>query len=177
MMRKLFTILIAVLSIQFSATVSALEDCPTNVNVMWTDCVGTYNYPDGEQYSGEFKDDKRHGQGTYTSANGSQYIGESKDNKFHGQGTFTTAKGDQYIGEFKDDKMHGQGTYTSIDGSQYIGEFKDDKKHGLGTYTYSDGTSETGIWRNNELISDVCKNMGLSPNTEAYGMCILKLMD
>jgi hypothetical protein len=90
--------------------------------------------------------------------------------------------GDQYFGEYKDNKRHGQGTYTygtntEWAGEQYIGEYKDDKKHGLGTFTYSDGTSDTGIWRNGELISNVCKGMGLSPNTEAYGKCILKMMD
>ena len=69
------------------------------------------------------------------------------------------------------------GTRTRANGDQYIGEWKDDKRHGLGTFTYSDGTSDTGIWRNGELISNVCKGMGLSPNTEAYGMCILKMMD
>jgi len=26
-------------------------------------------------------------------------------------------------------------------------------------------------------FSDLCEEMGLSPNTEAYGKCILKLMD
>jgi hypothetical protein len=49
--------------------------------------------------------------------------------------------------------------------------------HGQGTLTYTDGTSKKGIWRDNELISDVCKGMGLSPNTEGYGKCIIKLMD
>ena len=112
-MRKILTILTILLMFQFSATVSALEDCPTNVNAMWTDCVGTYTFGPNSEWAGD----------------------------------------------------------------QYSGEFKDDKKHGLGTYTYADGTSETGMWRNGKLISDVCKDMGLSPNTEAYGKCILKMMD
>ena len=58
-MRKIITILIAVLSTQFSATVSALEDCPTNVNEVWTDCVSAYTFADGERYVGEWKDGKR----------------------------------------------------------------------------------------------------------------------
>ena len=73
--------------------------------------------------------------------------------------------------------VNGQGTYTWADGEQYSGEYKDGKRTGQGTYTYSDGTSDRGMWRNGELISDICKDMGLSPNTEAYGMCILKMMD
>ena len=148
-MRKLFTILIAVLSIQFSFNLSAA-------------CI---------------KGNCVNGQGTYNYASGNQYIGEYKDNKKHGQGTFTWADGEQYIGEWKDGKRTGQGTYNYANGDQYIGEYKDGKQHGQGTYTYANGTSETGIWRNDELISDVCKGMGLSPNTEAYGKCILKMMD
>ena len=42
--------------------------CPTNVNEVWTNCFGTFNYPNGDQYTGEWKDDKRHGQGAYTFA-------------------------------------------------------------------------------------------------------------
>ena len=59
----------------------------------------------------------------------------------------------------------------------YEGEYKDGKRHGQGTMNYANGNSKKGIWRNDELISNVCKDMGLSPNTEAYGKCILKLMD
>jgi hypothetical protein len=67
-------------------------------------------------------------------------------------------------------------TYTLI-GLKYVGEWKNGKPHGQGIYTYADGTSKTGIWRNGDPISDVCKDMGLSPNSEAYRKCILKLVD
>ena len=123
-MRKLFTILIVVLSTQFSFNLSA--ECIEG------NCVN--------------------GQGTYTWSGGAQYIGEFKDGKGHGQGTNNFANGDQYIGEYKDGKYHGLGTYTYASGSQYSGEFKDDVFHGQGTETYSNGTSKTGIWRNGELI-------------------------
>ena len=73
--------------------------------------------------------------------------------------------------------VNGQGTYNYDNGYQYSGEWKDGKYHGQGTYTYGDGTSDKGIWEDGELINDLCKDMGLSPNTEAYGKCILKMMD
>ncbi len=85
----MITILIAVLSTQFSATVSALEDCPTNVNEVWTDCVSAYTFADGERYVGEFKDGNKHGQGTTTFDSGDKYVGEHKNNERHGQGTYT----------------------------------------------------------------------------------------
>ena len=49
--------------------------------------------------------------------------------------------------------------------------------NGQGTYTYVDGSSEKGIWRNGELIRDICEEMGLRPGTEEFGQCVLKLMD
>ena len=154
-MRKILIILTILLLVQFSFNLSA-------------ECI---------------KGDCVNGQGTYNFASGDQYIGEWKDDKLHGQGTYTwKEEGDQYIGEFKDGKKHGQGTYnfgpnSKFAGDQYVGEWNDNKYHGQGTYTYSDGTSDRGIWRNDELISYLCKEMGLSPNTEAYGKCILKMMD
>ena len=57
---------------------SNLPICSTSVSV-WTNCIGTETLPNGEQYVGEFKDDKFHGQGTYTFADGTKYVGEWKD--------------------------------------------------------------------------------------------------
>ena len=73
------------------------------------------SYVNGEytnEYVGEFKDDKYHGQGTYTGTDGFKYVGEWKDDKKDGQGTLTWASGATYVGEWKDDNMHGQGTQT-----------------------------------------------------------------
>ena len=67
-MRKLLTILIVVLSTQFSFNLSA--ECIEG------NCVngqGTYNYANGDQYIGEHKDGKYHGQGTYTFADWEQF--------------------------------------------------------------------------------------------------------
>ena len=53
----------------------ALEPCPSDVNVLWSNCFGTLTLED-DSYVGEFKDDKFHGQGTYTFADGDRYVGE-----------------------------------------------------------------------------------------------------
>ena len=37
---------------------------------------GTYHYPDGSIYEGEWKDDKHHGKGILSFANGTRYEGE-----------------------------------------------------------------------------------------------------
>ena len=155
----MITILIAVLSTQFSATVSA---CPTNVNEVWTDCVSAYTFADGERYVGEWKDNKMHGQGTITYGKDSQwagekYVGEFKDGNKHGQGTTTFDSGDKYVGEHKNNERHGQGTYTfgkdsKWAGEKYVGEYKNNKRHGQGTYTTADGKIYKGLFRNDEFL-------------------------
>ena len=58
--------LIILSTIFFSISVHALPDCPSDNSVRWNNCFGNENFPDGDKYVGEFKDDKFHGQGTYT---------------------------------------------------------------------------------------------------------------
>ena len=125
-MKKLLGIL--VLGLLWCNTASALPKCEDNDPKKWTNCEGSFDYPD-KKYSGEWKDGKRHGQGTLTSPDGAKYVGEWKDGKFHGQGTATYASGSKYVGEFKDGKRHGQGTYTFVD-----------------------GTVDKGIWENGKLV-------------------------
>ena len=56
------------------------------------------------------------GQGTYIYPNGEKYVGEYNDGKFNGQGTFTSFDGDKYVGEFKDGNFW-NGTTYEIDGN------------------------------------------------------------
>ena len=48
----------------------ALPKCPDDPNAYWSNCVGTYTWPDGDIYVGEWLDTKRNGQGTYTRPDG-----------------------------------------------------------------------------------------------------------
>ena len=73
--------------------------------------------------------------------------------------------------------MNGQGTYTWSDGAKYVGEFKDGKKHGQGTYTFANGNTDKGYYMNGDFIPDICKGMGLAERTEAFGNCVVKLID
>ena len=56
------------------------------------------------------------GQGTYIYPNGEKYEGDWKNGKYHGHGTFTSFEGDKYVGEFKDEKFW-NGTTYEIDGN------------------------------------------------------------
>jgi len=64
---------------------------------------------------------------TLAGATGEQYVGEWKDGKRHGQGTFTFADGEVYEGEWKDGKRTGQGTYTFTDGTTQTGIWEDNE--------------------------------------------------
>ena len=92
-------------------------------------------------------------------------------------GTYTDANGDKYVGEWQDNSAHGQGTKTYANGSKYVGEYQDGEYHGQGTYTYANGTIERGYYMRGEFVPEICEGMGLSKGTEAFGNCVVKLID
>ena len=51
---------------------------------------GTFYYPDGKKYVGEFINGKRHGEGTITYPDGSAYIGKFNDGEAVGLGQCVT---------------------------------------------------------------------------------------
>ena len=160
-----------------SISVHALPNCPSDVNARWHNCFGTYTFPDGAEYVGEWKDDKPHGQGTGTWSDGMKYVGEYKDGSRRGQGTLTWPDGTKYVGEHKDGNRHGQGTMTFYNGDKYVGAYKDDKAHGRGTYTFANGSSNDGYFMENDYIPDICEKMGLVKGTESFGDCVNNLIN
>ena len=112
---------------------------------------GTYTVNNGDNYVGEYKDGKKHGQGTLTCA-GTKYVGEWKDGKKHGQGTYTNYYGDKYVGEWKDGKEHGTMIYDN--GAKYVGGWLVGLPNGQGTFTYADGTVKEGLWKDGEFIGE-----------------------
>ena len=109
-----------------------LPQCEGIDDSQWTNCFGAVTNADGDEYVGEWKDGKFHGQGTYTWVSEEKYVGEFKDSKKHGQGTYTWASGrftgNKYVGEYKDGKQHGQGTFTYTGGRIVVQEWKDGKR-------------------------------------------------
>ena len=65
--------------------------------VSWSQCIrgdcfngqGTYSWPNGQKYVGQWKDGKQNGQGTETLASGKKYVGQSKYNRTTDLGTHT----------------------------------------------------------------------------------------
>jgi len=69
----------------------ALPVYTTQTGCVKGDCgdgVGTYYWPSGNHYEGQFRDGKRNGQGTfYYAKSGNRFEGQYKDGKRNGQGT------------------------------------------------------------------------------------------
>ena len=57
---------------------------------------------------------------------GAKYSGEWQNNKFHGQGTMTWPDGTKYVGEWQNDKRTGLGKIFFPDGTTEEGVYKDD---------------------------------------------------
>lgn len=138
------------------------------------DCVngyGTYEYPGGDRYIGNFKQGKPHGQGILYCSNGNKYLGDWECARKQGQGKFIFQEGHQYLGDFHQDKFHGKGIMKFANGDQYEGDWKSSMPDGLGVYTfknkdryeggfhrgrfngqgalyYSDGSRFSGNWKN-----------------------------
>ena len=81
-----------------SGFASDLPDCIKPANV-WNNCFSTETCENGE-YSGEWKNNDKHGRGTFTWANGDKFVGEWSDNERDGQGTYYFASGDKEINTF-----------------------------------------------------------------------------
>ena len=111
---------------------------------------GTYRYPDGSEYSGDFRNAKMHGQGTYVYAGrGEKYVGEWRNGVINGRGAYYYRSGNRYEGEWRNGRKSGQGTYLYAGrGDKYVGEFANDEPHGQGVYYYSNGDRYEGEWRN-----------------------------
>jgi DNA polymerase-3 subunit epsilon len=94
-----------------------------------------------EEYIGELKDGKYHGNGTLSLSNGSLYVGQFMNGKYHGKGTLSLPNGDLYVGEFQNGEYHGNGT-LKLEYDKYVGEFQNGEFHGKGvidSYISHDG--------------------------------------
>ncbi|KAI4816647.1 hypothetical protein KUCAC02_008963 [Chaenocephalus aceratus] len=94
---------------------------------------------------------------TIFSVIGNEYTGEWQDNKKHGKGTQVWKKsGAIYHGEWKFGKPDGYGTYSVLFpetkelAKKYCGEWKHGKKHGYGMYLYNNLAVYEGEWSENQ---------------------------
>ncbi|XP_064621031.1 MORN repeat-containing protein 3-like [Lineus longissimus] len=106
----------------------------------------------GDEYTGEWLDNKKDGKGTYKwKDNGAIFDGDWRKGKRHGFGTYSipVAPGQykkQYSGGWKNDMRHGYGTQFFKDDEYYEGEWYADKRCGWGRMYFSDGSIYEGEW-------------------------------
>jgi len=115
---------------------------------------GTYYYYDAlnnkretSKYTGEFKENLRHGFGIYTLPDGSIYDGEWRENNPNGWGLFRWPDGSEYQGPWKDGKRNGtNGILIAADGFRYEGAWANNAMEGIGVATYPNGQIYEGKW-------------------------------
>lgn len=109
---------------------------------------------DGNEYVGEFHDDRMHGTGRFTFRDGRVYQGEWRHGKMHGEGRMDWPSGAVYEGTFKDGQKSGNGTFTH-DGQSYVGQWFAGKKHGKAYSDYGDGNWYQELWQYGEMVDEV----------------------
>ncbi|XP_068191470.1 MORN repeat-containing protein 3 [Antennarius striatus] len=111
-----------------------------------------------EQYPPPALEEKSHSELLHTvyAPNGNEYTGEWKNHKKHGKGIQVWKKsGSIYDGDWKYGKPNGYGTYSVLPPGEnkyvvrYFGAWKNGKKHGIGTYYYSNLSFYEGEWIEN----------------------------
>ncbi|KAK3522114.1 hypothetical protein QTP70_025256 [Hemibagrus guttatus] len=111
----------------------------------------------GDQYSGDWKDNMRHGKGTQVwKRTGVVYEGEWKQNGRDGFGILSKLQPSTnehvkvYSGTWRNDKKEGFGTRFYSSSSQYEGEWVENERSGWGRMTYENGDVYEGEWLKNK---------------------------
>lgn len=81
--------------------------------VLGVHSLGVETYPNGDKYTGDFKDDKKSGKGLMEYNDGDTYEGDWANDLRNGKGTLTHPNGEKAVLQWKDDKPIEEG--KSID--------------------------------------------------------------
>lgn len=112
---------------------------------------GSFLYPSGARYVGQFRNGKIHGEGILYFSNGNKYVGQWSNHYRDGKGKMVFNTGDIYQGNFKRSKFHGYGEMTFTDGERYEGQWRNDLQNGQGVYYYKDGDRYEGNFSSGKL--------------------------
>ncbi|MBI5914223.1 MAG: caspase family protein [Bacteroidetes bacterium] len=152
--------------------IAETDDPPGCIDGDCANGYGTYVYPNGNRYLGNFLNGKPNGSGILYCANGNKYLGQWEDNMQQGEGKFIFSEGHEYTGQFRRSQFHGKGllrysngdvydgdwlankpegrgVYSFHTGDRYEGQFRQSLFNGEGTMFYKNGSKFTGSWRDN----------------------------
>jgi hypothetical protein len=112
--------------------------------------VGRHEWADGASFHGQWRNNCADGIGRFVHADGDVFIGEWRSNAASGKGVYQHRQGLMtYKGEWLKDLQHGHGCETWENGSSYNGQVVLGKKHGCGVYAWPDGSLYSGEWEAN----------------------------
>ena len=124
---------------------------------------GTYTFPDGKVYTGQWEFRERSGRGTLKYPDGRVYEGEFKSGLRTGKGVMIWPNGRRYEGDFVRGKRTGKGVITYPDGRVYTGDFEDGERTGRGVVTLPNGERLEGQFVNGEYAGRMDPDMLESP--------------
>lgn len=105
-----------------------------------------------QQYTGDWKENKKHGYGIKIYDNKDKYEGYWENDLRNGKGTYWLCIGKNkyrklYSGDWKNNQKEGNGIYFYKDGSCYDGEWKNSKRDGKGLMIYANQDFYEGQWK------------------------------
>ena len=119
-------------------------------------------------YEGNFHNNMKNGKGKIKMKKiGDNYEGEFTNDKITGYGKYIWENEHQYIGYFIDGEMNGTGKYNWPDGSEYEGVYVNNKREGKGRFKWSNGVIFEGNFRNGKPVgAGILIKKGLKYNAE-----------
>lgn len=107
---------------------------------------------DGNTYIGSLKSNLPDGKGKEIFMNGDIYTGEFVEGKRHGDGTYEKKDDFIYIGGFKNNKFEGKGKKLFINGNTFEGFFKNGREEGTGALrNFEEKIIQRGMWIDGEF--------------------------
>lgn len=152
MIRNILLTSLSLFFVQFLSAQCTTGDC--------IDGKGTYVYPSGAKYIGEFKDGEIHGVGVCYYTDGSKYSGQWEHRYPSGRGTKTFADGNKWAGQWiKGQPVDAKGNIVEVivekdegDGTDVqIGCITGDCENGEGSFAYADGSKYEGTFRDGKI--------------------------
>jgi len=127
--------------------------------------TGEFTFSNGSVFTGTFEDNKFI-KGTYTWPNGRVYNGEWNNIFRHGKGSYWWPDGRTYVGDWRNDKRHGAGVYSWPDGDAFEGKFHEGRRFGQGILRLASGDVFEQEW-SEEKFEEF--NKGIEPMFDSNG--------
>lgn len=107
-----------------------------------------HRYPNGVEYTGDWKNGLPEGDGALKLPGGSMFLGKFKHGLPNGTGALQKTDGSFYQGEWSQGQRDGLGIMEYPNGNRYEGEWQNGKREGSGTLIFPSGTRFEGFWKN-----------------------------